>query len=96
MKKVLLDSVIVGKLNHDLRAKRNLELLEGLNQDFRIKKKIGDNVWNEWTVMFDKRYQVHRTFFTVKHFPNSVDAAMPNKNKFINIIIILRGVKIIL
>ena len=29
--------------------------------------------------MFDKRYQVHRTFFTVKHFPNSVDAAMPNK-----------------
>jgi len=22
--------------------------------------------------MFDKRYQVHRTFFTVKHFPNSV------------------------
>jgi len=68
----------------------------GLQQDFRIKKKIGDNVWNEWTVMFDKRYQVHRTFFTVKHFPNSVDAAMPNKNKFINIIIILRGVKIIL
>jgi len=32
--------------------------------------------------MFDKRYQVHRTFFTVKHFPNSVDAAMPNKNKY--------------
>ena len=30
--------------------------------------------------MFDKRYQVHRTFFTVKHFPNSVDAAMPNNN----------------
>ena len=29
--------------------------------------------------MFDKRSQVHRTFFTVKHFPNSVDAAMPNK-----------------
>jgi hypothetical protein len=29
--------------------------------------------------MFDKRYQEHRTFFTVKHFPNSVDAAMPNK-----------------
>ena len=29
--------------------------------------------------MFDKRYQVNRTFFTVKHFPNSVDAAMPNK-----------------
>ena len=29
--------------------------------------------------MFDKRYQVHRTFFTVKHFPNSVDADMPNK-----------------
>ena len=28
--------------------------------------------------MFDKRYQVHRTFFTVKNFPNSVDAAMPN------------------
>ena len=28
--------------------------------------------------MFDKRYQVQRTFFTVKHFPNSVDAAMPN------------------
>ena len=31
--------------------------------------------------MFDKRYQVHRTFFTVKHFPNSVDAAMPNTSK---------------
>jgi len=30
-------------------------------------------------VMFDKRSQVQRTFFTVKHFPNSVDAAMPNK-----------------
>ena len=29
--------------------------------------------------MFDKRYQVGVTFFTVKHFPNSVDAAMPNK-----------------
>jgi hypothetical protein len=29
--------------------------------------------------MFDKRYQVQRTFFTVKNFPNSVDAAMPNK-----------------
>ena len=29
--------------------------------------------------MFDKRSQVQRTFFTVKHFPNSVDAAMPNK-----------------
>ena len=29
--------------------------------------------------MFDKRSQVQRTFFTVKHFPNSVvDAAMPN------------------
>ena len=28
--------------------------------------------------MFDKRYQVQRTFFTVKNFPNSVDAAMPN------------------
>ena len=23
--------------------------------------------------MFDKRYQVGVTFFTVKHFPNSVD-----------------------
>ena len=32
--------------------------------------------------MFDKRYQVHRTFFTVKHFPNTVDAAMPNKVYF--------------
>ena len=31
MKKVLLDSVIVGKLNHDLRAKRNLKLLEWVN-----------------------------------------------------------------
>jgi hypothetical protein len=31
MKKVLLDSVIVGKLNHDLRAKRNLKLLERVN-----------------------------------------------------------------
>ena len=30
-------------------------------------------------MMFDKRSQVQRTFFTVKHFPNSVDAAMPNK-----------------
>jgi hypothetical protein len=28
--------------------------------------------------MFNKRYQVQRTFFTVKHFPNRVDAAMPN------------------
>jgi hypothetical protein len=32
--------------------------------------------------MFDKRYQVQRTFFTVKHFPNSVDAAMPNNIKY--------------
>ena len=32
--------------------------------------------------MFDKRYQVKRTFFTVKHFPNSVDAAMPNTIKY--------------
>ena len=31
VKKVLLDSVIVGKLNHDLRAKKNLELLEWVN-----------------------------------------------------------------
>ena len=55
-------------------------MYEKLNQDFRIKKnKNVINVWNEQTVMFDKRYQVHRTFFTVKHFPNSVDAAMPNK-----------------
>jgi hypothetical protein len=30
--------------------------------------------------MFDKRYQVQRTFFTVKNFPNSVDAAMPNNS----------------
>jgi hypothetical protein len=30
--------------------------------------------------MFDKRSQVQRTFFTVKHFPNSVDAAMPNND----------------
>jgi hypothetical protein len=30
--------------------------------------------------MFNKRYQVQRTFFTVKHFPNRVDAAMPNNN----------------
>ena len=29
--------------------------------------------------MFDKRSPVHRALFTVKHFPNSVDAAMPNK-----------------
>jgi len=28
--------------------------------------------------MFDKRYQVSVTFFTVNPFPNSVDAAMPN------------------
>ena len=31
VKKVLLDSVIVGKLNHDLRAKKNLKLLEWVN-----------------------------------------------------------------
>mgnify|MGYP004085127697 FL=1 len=31
MKNVLLDSVIVGELNHDLRNKRNLELLEWVN-----------------------------------------------------------------
>ena len=31
MKKVLLDSVIVGKLNHDLRTKKNLKLLEWVN-----------------------------------------------------------------
>ena len=31
MRKVLLDSVIVGKLNHDLRAKKNLKLLEWVN-----------------------------------------------------------------
>ena len=54
-------------------------MYEKLNQDFRIKKnKNVINVWNEQTVMFDKRYQVGVTFFTVKHFPNSVDAAMPN------------------
>ena len=53
--------------------------MKGLTKIFELKNKIGDNVWNEQTVMFDKRYQVHRTFFTVKHFPNSVDAAMPNK-----------------
>jgi hypothetical protein len=29
--------------------------------------------------MFDKRYQVSVTFFTVNPFPNSVDAAMPTK-----------------
>ena len=29
--------------------------------------------------MFDKRYQGGVTYFTVKHFPNSVDADMPNK-----------------
>ena len=33
--------------------------------------------------MFDKRYQVHRTFFTVKNFPKCVDAAMPNNNNII-------------
>ena len=52
--------------------------MQGFTKIFELKNKIGDNVWNEWTVMFDKRYQVHRTFFTVKNFPNSVDAAMPN------------------
>ena len=31
MKNVLLDSVIEGELNHDLRTKRNLELLEWVN-----------------------------------------------------------------
>jgi hypothetical protein len=31
IKKVLLDSVIVGKLNHDLRVKKNLKLLEWVN-----------------------------------------------------------------
>ena len=29
--------------------------------------------------MFDKRYQVSVTFFTVQNFPKCVDAAMPNK-----------------
>jgi hypothetical protein len=49
----MLDSVIVGGLNHDLRAKKIItlglgEMFErGLYQDFRMKKKIGDNVWNE-------------------------------------------------
>ena len=58
-------------------------MYEKLNQDFRIKKnKNVINVWNEQTVMFHKRYQVHWTFFTVKHFPNSVDAAVPNKVYF--------------
>ena len=28
--------------------------------------------------MFDKRYQVSVTFFSVKNFPKCVDAAMPN------------------
>jgi hypothetical protein len=32
--------------------------------------------------MFDKRYQVGVTFFTVNHFPNSVDAAMSNIPKY--------------
>ena len=43
--KVLLDSVIVGKLNHDLRTKKNLKLLEwvnvcmkGLTKIFELKK----------------------------------------------------------
>ena len=31
VKNVLLDSVIGGELNHDLRTKRNLELLEWVN-----------------------------------------------------------------
>ena len=44
VQKVLLDSVIVGKLNHDLRVQRkkgNLgpgDMYGGLNQDSRIKK----------------------------------------------------------
>ena len=29
--------------------------------------------------MFDKRYQVNRTFFTIKKFPSRVEAAMPNR-----------------
>ena len=29
--------------------------------------------------MFDRRYQVNRTFFTVKKFPSRVEAAMPNR-----------------
>ena len=41
-------------------------------------KKNGDNVWNEKTVVFDKRYQVSATFFTVKKIPSRVDAALPN------------------
>jgi|MDSW01.2.fsa_nt_gb hypothetical protein len=41
-------------------------MYEGLNQDLRIKK---IKMWtmygtNRPTVMFDKRSQVHRTFFT--------------------------------
>ena len=40
VKNVLLDSVIVGELNHDLRTKRNLELLEWVNVYYKglIKK----------------------------------------------------------
>jgi hypothetical protein len=37
--------------------------------------------------MFDKRYQVGVTFFTVKHFPNSVDADMPNNKVSIGFVL---------
>ena len=43
MKKVLLDSVIVGKLNHDLRVKKFKtlgagECMKGLTKIFELKK----------------------------------------------------------
>ncbi len=44
-------------------------------------------VWNEQTVMFDKRYQVHRTCFTVKNFPKCVD--LKNLLSFTNVINLL-------
>ena len=46
------------------------ECMKGLTKIFELKNKNVINVRNEQSVMFDKRYQVHRTFFTVKHFPN--------------------------
>ena len=44
--------------------------MKGLTKILEFKKKIGDNVWNEQTVTFDKRYQVNVTFFTVKNVHN--------------------------
>ena len=48
VKNVLLDSVIVGELNHDLRTKRNLELgmgecIKGLIKKIKMSTMYGTN-----------------------------------------------------